>query len=242
MLLHSEFTAPRAPRRGRARRAAPARARVAGVDGRQPRQPPVPDPLGQERSRTRTRAALVMLMGLRGTPFLYYGDEIGMPDTDVPHGPDARPGRRVPRAAHGSRPRAHADAVDAASRARASPSRASSRGSPTATSPRATWPTSATIPTRCSRSPAISSACATRCPSSATARTDAAELRTTTCGCGCAASAPSSRATSPTSPSTSPTSGPGAIRISTIRARDDERVDGSLHLAPWEAAIVWRDA
>ena len=36
--------------------------------------------------------------------------------------------------------------------------------------------------------------------------------------------------------------GPGAIRISTIRARDDERVDGALHLAPWEAAIVWRDA
>jgi len=26
----------------------------------------------------RTRAALVMLLGLRGTPFLYYGDEIGM--------------------------------------------------------------------------------------------------------------------------------------------------------------------
>jgi hypothetical protein len=35
--------------------------------------------------------------------------------------------------------------------------------------------------------------------------------------------------------------GSGAIRISTIRARDGERVDGTLHLAPWEAAIVWRD-
>lgn len=32
----------------------------------------------------RTRLAMMMLMGLRGTPFLYYGDEIGMPDTDVP--------------------------------------------------------------------------------------------------------------------------------------------------------------
>jgi alpha-glucosidase len=31
-----------------------------------------------------TRAALMMLLTLRGTPFLYYGDEIGMPDTDVP--------------------------------------------------------------------------------------------------------------------------------------------------------------
>ena len=36
--------------------------------------------------------------------------------------------------------------------------------------------------------------------------------------------------------------GVGTIRISTIRARDGERVNGSLHLEPWEAAIVWRDA
>jgi alpha-glucosidase len=32
----------------------------------------------------RARAAMVLLMGLRGTPFLYYGDEIGMPDAEVP--------------------------------------------------------------------------------------------------------------------------------------------------------------
>jgi len=32
----------------------------------------------------RTRAALFLLLTLRGTPFLYYGDEIGMPNTDVP--------------------------------------------------------------------------------------------------------------------------------------------------------------
>jgi alpha-glucosidase len=31
----------------------------------------------------RTRVALIMLLTLRGTPFLYYGDEIGMPDTDL---------------------------------------------------------------------------------------------------------------------------------------------------------------
>jgi len=36
--------------------------------------------------------------------------------------------------------------------------------------------------------------------------------------------------------------GAGEIRISTIRARADERVTGSLRLEPWEAAIVWRDA
>ncbi len=32
----------------------------------------------------KARAVMVLLMGLRGTPFLYYGDEIGMTDTDVP--------------------------------------------------------------------------------------------------------------------------------------------------------------
>jgi alpha-glucosidase len=31
-----------------------------------------------------TRCALLMLLTLRGTAFLYYGDEIGMPDTDIP--------------------------------------------------------------------------------------------------------------------------------------------------------------
>jgi alpha-glucosidase len=36
---------------------------------------------GDER---RARAALVLLLGLRGTPLLYYGDEIGMRDVDVP--------------------------------------------------------------------------------------------------------------------------------------------------------------
>jgi alpha-glucosidase len=36
--------------------------------------------------------------------------------------------------------------------------------------------------------------------------------------------------------------GVGAIKLSTDRARAGERVDGVMHLAPWEAAIVWRDA
>ena len=43
-------------------------------------------------------------------------------------------------------------------------------------------------------------------------------------------------------PADVPDAGTGEIRISTIRARDNERVNGSLHLEPWEAAIVWRDA
>jgi alpha-glucosidase len=32
----------------------------------------------------RARTALFMLLALRGTPFLYYGDEVGLVDTDVP--------------------------------------------------------------------------------------------------------------------------------------------------------------
>ncbi len=32
----------------------------------------------------KVRCALLMLLTLRGTPFLYYGDELGMPDTPVP--------------------------------------------------------------------------------------------------------------------------------------------------------------
>ena len=35
--------------------------------------------------------------------------------------------------------------------------------------------------------------------------------------------------------------GPAAIRISTARARDNERVAGELHLDPWEAVIAVRD-
>jgi alpha-glucosidase len=42
------------------------------------------------------RATLIMLLTLRGTPFLYYGDEIGLPDVHVPpeRELDPAPGRR----------------------------------------------------------------------------------------------------------------------------------------------------
>jgi alpha-glucosidase len=33
----------------------------------------------------------------------------------------------------------------------------------------------------------------------------------------------------------------GIVRICTRRARDGERVDGALDLAPWEGAVVWLD-
>jgi alpha-glucosidase len=37
-----------------------------------------------DEAEARARAAAVMLLGLRGTPFLYYGEEIGMPDVKIP--------------------------------------------------------------------------------------------------------------------------------------------------------------
>lgn len=36
------------------------------------------------RGRERARAAALLLLGLRATPFLYYGEEIGMADVDIP--------------------------------------------------------------------------------------------------------------------------------------------------------------
>ena len=35
-------------------------------------------------ARRRARAAPFLLLGLRGTPFLYYGEELGMADVDIP--------------------------------------------------------------------------------------------------------------------------------------------------------------
>jgi alpha-glucosidase len=52
---------------------------------------------GDER---KARAALFLLLALRGTPVLYYGDELGMPEADVPpqqqRDMDGRDGARTP--------------------------------------------------------------------------------------------------------------------------------------------------
>ena len=49
---------------------------------------------------SRARLAAVMLLGLRGTPFLYYGEEIGMPNVPIPkerwRDPVGRDGCRTP--------------------------------------------------------------------------------------------------------------------------------------------------
>src|SRR4029079_13332901 len=47
-------------------------------------------------SAGRVRCALVMLLTLRGTPVLYYGDELGMADVPVPPEQRRDPGGRGP--------------------------------------------------------------------------------------------------------------------------------------------------
>ena len=84
--------------------------------------------------------------------------------------PARRPGQRPLLPGVRPRRRPHTDAVDERGRAPGSRTRASSRGSRSATS-RSTSRTSAGIRRRSSRSPAISSGCATHCPTCALART-----------------------------------------------------------------------
>ena len=46
------------------------------------------------RSEARARAAAVLLLTLRGTPFVYQGDELGLEDADVPEDRQVDPGGR----------------------------------------------------------------------------------------------------------------------------------------------------
>ncbi|MDP9332259.1 MAG: alpha-amylase family glycosyl hydrolase [Actinomycetota bacterium] len=188
----------------------------------------------------RTCAALVMLMGLRGTPFLYYGDEIGMVDTDVPadrildpvgvfHG--ARMGR------DDERTPMHWSAV------------AGAGFSEPGVEPWLPYGDYAAYNVADQRHDPDSVLALTR--DLIGLRDAMPELRDgsyrtlpgpsddvwawrrgerTVVACNLSDDAVELSDI-----------GPGAIRISTIRARADERVDGALHLAPWEAAIVWRD-
>ena len=58
---------------------------LAGLVPRQPRQAAPRQPLQPRRPRPeRARAILVMLYALRGTPFIYQGEELGLPDAHIP--------------------------------------------------------------------------------------------------------------------------------------------------------------
>ncbi len=188
----------------------------------------------------RTRAAMVMLMALRGTPFLYYGDEIGMPDTDVPpervldpvgkfHGP--RMGRDPERTPM------HWTAAEGAGFSKAGVEPWLPYGDYRANNVEA------------QRNDPDSMLTLTR--DLIRLRNELADLqrggyetmpgsdervwawrrgRRTIVACNLS-----------DEPATVAGVGPGEIRISTIRARDNERVSSTLHLAPWEATIAGRD-
>jgi alpha-glucosidase len=189
----------------------------------------------------RARAAMLMLMGLRGTPFLYYGDEIGMPDTHVPvdrvldpvgvfHGPRmGRDPERTPMPWTGEPGAGYSEP---------------------GVEPWLPYGDVAACNVADQRHDPDSMLSLTR--DLIGLRNALPELRR-----GSYATLPSSddrvwawqrgdrtvvAMNLSDDPADVPDVGEGEIRISTIRARDNERVDGSLHLEPWEAAIVWRDA
>ena len=97
----------------------------------------LPDALGGAATSGVSAVALMLLLTLRGTPVLYYGDEIGMPRPRSRADRVVDPvGLRDDRDEPGRDGARTADAVDATSRAPGSPPRASSRGCRSATSRR----------------------------------------------------------------------------------------------------------
>ena len=103
-------------------------------------------PLGGRR-RGAARVALLMLMALRGTPFLYYGDEIAMLDRPDPAEALDPLARRTGDPAQPRSP-SHADAVDREAGAGFSPDGAR-RGCRSATSPATSRPSARTRDRRC---------------------------------------------------------------------------------------------
>ena len=183
-----------------------------------------------------SRCALMLLLTLRGTPVLYYGDELAMPDAEIPPDRDRRSRRPA------QRPRASRAATaparrcrGAPSRARASARRASSPGCPSGSSPGSTSPSRR--PTRTPRcaSPATSSPCGARRRTCAPAAYEQAVvdggLWAYRRGDGflVALNLGSDAASLPAE---------GTIAIGTRRERDGEAVARSLLLAPGEGVVL----
>ena len=178
----------------------------------------------------------MILLTLRGTPVLYYGDEIGMTQADVPRDRILDPvGLR-----DGERPAATAPAPrcrGATRRAPASPRPGSSRGCRSATWG-ATSPPSARTAARSCTSCATSSRCAaprTRC---ARARTRRWRRRT-----GRGPTAAARRVAVALNLSDEPVTVPGVtgrVAVATDRARDGEALDGAVALGAWEGVVARR--
>jgi alpha-glucosidase len=188
----------------------------------------------------KARLALVMLMGLRGTPFLYYGDEIGMLDGDVPVERVLDPVGKF----HGVRM-----GRDPERTPMQWTSEAGAGYSQPGVEPWLPYGDYEAINVAAQRQDPDSTLALTR--DLIGLRDAMPELRR-----GAYATLPSSndriwawqrgeRTIVALNLSddgvTVPDVGPGMIRIATNRTRDEERVDASLQLAPWEGVIVWRD-
>jgi alpha-glucosidase len=188
----------------------------------------------------RVRCALVMLMTLRGTPFLYYGDEIGMIDTDVPKDRILDPvgvfhGARLGR--DDERTPMHWTSEEGAGFSSAGVEPWLPYGDYRAcnVADQRHDPTSALSLTRDliglrEAMPELRHGAYTTLPAPNDDVWAWRRGERTVVACNLSSEAVEVDAT-----------GPGEIRISTDRARDGERVEDALHLAPWEAAIIWRD-
>ena len=188
----------------------------------------------------KARAVMVMLIGLRGTPFLYYGDEIGMVDTDVPDDRILDPvgvmhGKRIGR-----------DPERTPMQWSAEPG---AGFAPAGVEPWLPYGDNRAINVADQRHDPDSMLSLTR--DLIGLRDALPELRA-----GTYTTLPDSddhlwawrrgdrtvvAANLGDVPATVARVN-GDIRISTDRSRDGEHVDGTLTLAPWEAAIVWCDA
>ena len=83
LFVHAELEADTAAHDRRGRRGEAAGGVVAGLHGLEPRRRPARDALGRRRPASARGPRCMMLLTLRGTPFLYYGDEIGLPDVPL---------------------------------------------------------------------------------------------------------------------------------------------------------------
>ena len=186
----------------------------------------------------RSRCALMALLALRGTPFLYYGDEIGMIDVPIAgatlSSTWSAEGEQNSRAAMPAGPRCGGTR----GRGPGSRPRTFARGSRSATRARSTSRISAGTGVRCSTCAATSSPCGARrriCVRAPTPRLPSPAGRR---GPG-AADQNVDRRRQPVRPAPRLCwSGRGRIAIGTDRARDGERVEWDLSLGPWEGAVL----
>jgi alpha-glucosidase len=239
MLIHSKFEAPQLRAAiEHAERLLPAHAWPVWTGGnhdnhRFPTRWGANDPL-------RTRAALVMLMGLRGTPFLYYGDEIGMVDTDVPSDRILDPvgvfhGARMGRDDERTPMQWTAEEGAGFSPPGVEPWLPYGDYRAYNVSDQRHDPDSALSLTRDliglrDALPELRDGAYTTLPAPNEDVWVWRRGERTIVACNLSAD-----------PVEIDAAGPGAIRISTNRARDGERVEAALGLAPWEAVILWRD-